>query len=339
MTQTKIGIIGLGSIAQLRYFPLLKNMKNIEIVAVSELRKNQLKMVADKFNIVNRFQDYKEMTQNPEIEAVIITTPTDTHFQIAINCLKAGKHILIEKPATKSLREAVEIKKIADENKRIAMVGMNLRFRPDTMLLKSFVNSKDLGEIFYIKASWIKSRSSQANWVLEQEKSGGGVLMDLGILLLDLAVWSLNYPDLETVSIKNFKHRTKTVEDSSIGLLRFKNNIVLAYEVSWSLNSDKEQMQLEFFGENGVARLSPLTAYKTIGNDRIDISPLMRKISNNELYLKSFENELKHFLASISNNVGVVSSIEGAMHRMKMIDSMYKSAELGREIEVPFGFE
>ncbi len=339
MTQTKIGIIGLGSIAQLRYFPILKNMKNIEIVAVSELKKNQLKMVADKFNIVNRFQDYQEMLKNSEIEAVIITTPTDTHFQIAIDCLKAGKHILIEKPATKSLQEAIQIKKIASENKRIAMVGMNLRFRPDTMLLKSIVNSKDLGEIFYIKASWTKSRSSQANWALEKEKSGGGVLMDLGILLLDLAIWSVNYPDLETVSIKNFKHRTTAVEDSSIGLLRFKNNLVLAYEVSWLLNNDKEQMQLEFFGENGVARLSPLTAYKKIGNDRIDISPLMRKISNNELYLKSFENELKHFVASISNNVGVVSSIEGAMHRMKMIDSMYKSAELGREVEVPFEFE
>ncbi len=332
MAKVKIGVIGLGGIAQLAHLPLLKQLHNVEIAAVSDIKKNQLKNVADKFGVEKRYADYKKMLAEVPLDGVIIATPTDTHYEIAIDCLNAGKHILIEKPVTRNYNEALEIRKAAAEKGKLAMVGMNMRFRPDSMLMKSLLSSHELGEIFYVRASWIRKRSSTANWLVRKDKAGGGVLMDLGIVLLDLASWLLEYPKIDSVSVQNFKHRTQTVEDSSVGMLRLSGKHVLNFEVSWSLNSEKDKLELDFFGTKGTAHLNPLRAYKVIGEEKIDITPFTPSAKGADIYIKSYENELKHFVAAVQNLIGIVSSIDGALHRMKLMDALYKSAKQGKEI-------
>ncbi len=332
MAKVKVGVIGLGGISQLAHLPVLAKLSNVEITAVSDIKKTQLKNIADKFGIEKRFTDYREMLESVPLDAVIITTPTDTHYQIAIDSLNAGKHVFVEKPVTRTFNEALEIRKKASEKGKLVMVGMNMRFRPDAMLMKSLLGSKELGEIFYIRASWIHKRSSSANWLMAKEKAGGGVLMDLGVLLIDLAVWLLGYPKVEKVSVENFKHRTKSVEDSSVGMLRLSKNLILSFEVSWSLNSEKDKLELDFFGTKGTAHLNPLRAYKIIGEEKVDITPFAPKAKPSQIYLKSFENELKHFIAATQNLIGIVSSIDGALHRMKLMEAMYNSAKSHKEL-------
>ena len=333
MANVKIGIIGLGGIAQLAHLPLLKQISNAEIAAVSDIKKTQLKNVADKFGVKNRFTDYREMLEKVPLDAVIIATPTDTHYEIAIDCLNAGKHILVEKPVTRNFDEALSIRKLAAEKGKLVMVGMNLRFRPDAMLMKSLLGSKELGEIFYIRGTWIRKRSSTSNWLMAKEKAGGGVLMDLGVPLLDLTSWLLEYPEIKKVSVQNFMHRTETVEDSSVGMLRLDNKRIISFEVSWSLNSEIDKLGLDFFGTHGTAHLNPLNAYKIIGEEKIDITPYAPTLKGFEIYVKSYENELKHFIAAVQGLIGIVSSIDSALHRMKLIEALYKSAEIGSEIE------
>ncbi len=135
---TKIAVIGLGGVAQLVRLPILSKINSAEIVAVSELSKTRLNTVADKFHIKERFTNFKEMIEKVDFDAAIISTPTNTHKDIAVECLNNKKHVLIEKPIALNFEEAKEIDDAAKKNKCHAMVGMNFRFRPDTMLSKKF---------------------------------------------------------------------------------------------------------------------------------------------------------------------------------------------------------
>lgn len=334
MKKTKIAVIGLGGIAQLVHLPILSKLNNAEISAVSDKSKSNLKSVADKFGIKNRYVDYKELLRNDDCDAVIISTPTSTHRDIAIDVLKAGKHVLIEKPVAKSLKEAEDIKKASLKYNKSVMVGMNLRYRPDAMLVKSLLNNKEIGDVFYIKASWLRKQSSSEKWFMKKGEAGGGVLMDLGILLLDLSIWLLNYADVSAVSVKNFMHRTKAIEDSSVGLVRLKGNKLINFEVSWSLLSDKDNLHLDIFGTQGTVHLNPLRAYKLINGVKIDYSPSHSAAGNKNLYKKSYENELKHFIGTVEGNVGITSSIDSALHRMKLLEALYKSANTNAEVKL-----
>jgi predicted dehydrogenase len=210
--KTKIGIIGLGSIAQLVHLPILSKINSVEIAAVAEVSKNRLKSVAEKFNVKNRFTDYSKMLNETDLDAVIITTPTNTHKKIAIECLKKGKHLLIEKPIALNFDETKEINEEAKRQKKNVMVGMNFRFRPDTMMLKSLINSGELGDIFYLRCGWTRKQSSQQQWFNKKSLAGGGVVLDLGIVLLDTALWLYDYPKVKSVTAQNYKHPHITIE-------------------------------------------------------------------------------------------------------------------------------
>lgn len=331
MTKTRVGVIGLGGIAQLVHLPILSKLPSVQIEAVSEINKTRLKTISEKFGIDKTYTDYNEMLKNTELDAAIIATPTNTHHQVAIDCLNTGLNILIEKPIATNLEEAQNIDATAKQVNKMVMVGMNARFRPDSMLLKSLINSGELGEIFYIRCGWNRKQSSNENWFLKKKEAGGGVILDLGIVLLDLGIWLLDYPPLQSVSVQNFMHQSESVEDSAVGFLRFKNNAVLNFEISWSFHSEKDSFALTAFGTKGTAHLNPLRAYKRMGGSHIDYTPgTAGNIKN--LYKKSYENELKHFLASVRGEVKPHSSSEDALIRMELIEGIYKSAELKSEI-------
>jgi predicted dehydrogenase len=331
--KTKVGIIGLGGIAQLVHLPILSKLNNVDIEAVAEVNKSRLKAIADKFSIKNRFADYKELLVNPDIEAVVIATPTSTHAEIAIECIQAGKHVLIEKPLGRTIDEANKINAAAKKHKRLAMVGMNLRFRPDAMLLKTVLNSGELGEIFYIKCSWLRKQSSEQNWFMKKSESGGGVISDIGIVLIDLSCWLIDYPDVKSASVQTYKHRTKEVEDSAVGLIRFKNNTVINFEVSWSLHSEQDSMRLTAYGTQGTAQLNPLRAYKRIESTKIDYTPAKSSSAKN-LYKKSYENELKHFIGAVRSTNPLRSTTEDILTQMKLLSAIYESSEKHCEINL-----
>lgn len=333
MQKVKIGVIGLGSIAQLVHLPNLSKLENAELVAVSEVKKNRLITIADKFNVVERYSDYNEMLEKSEIEAVIIATPTNTHKDIAIDCLNAGKDVLVEKPLARTYAEAKAVVDAAKKNKRKLMVGMNLRYRPDTMLLRSIVSSGEIGEPFYTKCGWVRRQSSEEKWFTKKEEAGGGVIIDLGIHLLDLALWLMNYPEVDSVSCKNYFHNTKNVEDTSISFLKFKNDSLINLEVSWSLPTDKDHFYLSVFGTKGSFTLSPLHVYKRINNEILDLTPA--QIDNaTTLFKKSYLNELKSFVGAVKELNPLLSPGEEALERMKIIEAMYQSANKDSEIKL-----
>lgn len=328
---TKIAVIGLGGVAQLVRLPILSKINSAEIVAVSELSKTRLNTVADKFHIKERFTNFQEMIEKVDFDAVIISTPTNTHKDIAVECLNNKKHVLIEKPIALNFEEAKEIDDAAKKNKRHAMVGMNFRFRPDTMLLKSLINSGELGDLFYIKCGWSRKQSSQQKWFNKKNLAGGGVLLDLGIVLLDTALWLLDYPKINNVTAQNFYHSMQSMEDSSVGFIRFNNSSILNYEVSWSFHDETDSFKLAALGTEGTGHLNPLRAYKKVGSARVDYSVSSGTQAKN-LFKKSYENELKHFIGAITNSIPLISSSDEALLRMKLVENLYSSAKNKSEI-------
>lgn len=332
MEPTKVSLIGLGGIAQLTHLPNLLKINNLTVTAVAEINKNRLNTIADKFNIKDRYLDYKEMLAKDKCDAVIVATPTSTHKDVTIDCLSAKKNVLVEKPLARNFNEAKLIHATAKKFKKKLMVGMNLRFRPDAMLLRSLMNSGEIGEPFYVKCGWIRRQSSTQKWFTTKTQSGGGVIFDLGILLLDLALWLLDYPKVSSVSTKNFHHNTKNVEDTSISFLKFNNSTVVSLESSWSLVLDKDDFYVNIYGTKGYATLNPFRVFKKVDNQSMDLTP--SQLENPlTLFKKSYQNELKTFIGAIRGINPVISSSEEALSRMKIVDSMYKSASLNKEIK------
>ena len=333
MEKTRVAVIGLGSVAQLVHLPNLVKIKNAEITAVAEINKNRLNSVADKYGIKKRFKDYTELLSDDETEAVIIATPTHLHKEIAIACLSAGKDVLVEKPLARSSKEGQEIIECAKKNKRKLMVGMNLRYRPDSMLIRSLIDAGEIGDAFYIKCGWIRKQSSSEKWFTKREEAGGGVILDLGINLVDLALWLADYPKVISVSTQNYRHQSRNLEDTSISFLRCENSVTISIEASWSMAEQKDIFFTNVYGTKGSIGLNPFRLVKALADEQIDFGSTFSE-SPTEAFKKSYLNELKSFIGATRGLNPVFSSGEEALQLLKIAEAMYISAEKNQEIKI-----
>ena len=333
MEKTRVAVIGLGGVAQLIHLPNLMKLNSVDVAAAAEVNKSRLAIVSDKFNIKERYSDYNELLAKSDVEAVIISTPTNTHKEIAIAALKAKKHVLVEKPFARTYAEAKPIVDSAKRNKKKLMVGLNLRYRPDAMLLKSLIKSDEIGVPNYVKAGWVRRQSSREKWFTKKAESGGGVILDLGILLLDLCLWLLDYPAVQTVSTQSFKTNTKTVEDTSISFIRCKKSSLISLETSWSLLLDKDQFNVTVYGSKGSASINPFRVFKQLDDKLIELSP-PKEENPVTLFQKSYYNELKSFISAVRGLSPLMSGGEEGLIRMKVIEAMYKSSDQKTEVSI-----
>jgi predicted dehydrogenase len=333
MDKVRVAIIGLGGVAQLVHLPNLLKIPNVEVRAVAEIKTSRLNAVADKFNIKERYKDYNELLVKSEIDAVIISTPTGLHKDIAIDCLNAKKDILVEKPVAPTFNDAVAIQQTAKKNKCNLMVGMNLCFRPDSIMLKTLIQSGEIGEPFYARAVWIRRKSSEEKWFMRREQAGGGVMLDLGISLLDISLWLIDYPSVKSVQTQNYCQNNSKLEDTSISFIRCSDSKIINIETSWTLPVEKDLFQLTIFGSKGSITSSPLHIYKKVNNQLVDLKPSLPD-SPSQLFQKSYFNELKSFVGAIKGLNPLFSSGDEAVDRMKVIEAMYLSAKKNREINI-----
>jgi len=333
MEKTRVAVIGLGSVAQLVHLPNLVKIKNAEISALAEINKNRLYSVADKYGIKKVYSDYKQLLNDSNIDAIIIATPTHLHKQMAIDCLTAGKDVLVEKPLARNSSEGIEIIECAKKHNRKLMVGMNLRYRPDSMLIRSLIDAGEIGNPFYIKCGWIRKQSSSEKWFNRREEAGGGVILDLGVNLIDLALWLANYPTAISVSTKNYSHNSKNLEDTSISLIRCENSVTINIEASWSLAEEKDTFYTNVYGTKGSIGANPFKLIKVLEDEQIDLGSTFVETPT-EAFKKSYLNELKSFIGAIRGLNPVFSSGEEALQLMKIAEAMYKSAEKDQEIKI-----
>jgi predicted dehydrogenase len=331
MDKIKISIVGLGGITQITHLPVLSKMEGVEIVSVCDIDKAKARNIANKYNIKHFSNNLEELLKTVEADLLIVASPTHVHRDNAITGLENGLHVLVEKPLARNYNEAKEIVEAAKKAKKNVMVGMNTRFRPDIMMQESFLSANEIGEIFYIKAGFLKKRSTIEKWIESKEQSGGGVFLDLGVVLLDIALWVLKFPKIKSVSAVNFFHTFKNVEDSSFVMLRFENNATVTLETSWTLHRENDLFYFNVYGKEGSSSINPLRIYKKIQGTLVNITPIKIETPSN-IFKRSYEYELQYFLQNIRNSETILSNGEEAMQRMQIVDAVYKSAKLGREV-------
>ena len=155
--------------------------------------------------------------------------------------------------------------------------------------------------------------------------------MDLGVVLLDTALWLMKFPKVKSVSAVNYNQNTTDVEDSSFAMIKFENNATLALEASWALHREDDLFYCNVYGTQGSSQINPLKIYKSMHGNLVNVTPIkMEKPAN--MFKRTYEYELTHFIKSIQENIELLSSGSESLIRLKIVDAVYESARTGKEV-------
>lgn len=311
-------------------------MEQVDVAAVCDTNKKKVQWVAEKFGVERYGTSLDELLKMDDIDAVDVCVPTEKHMDVVLAALSAGKHVLVEKPMALNHQQAEKMVAAAEKYDRRLMVAMNVRFREDSLVLHKFTARGELGDIFYVKAGWLRRKQDLSHKALYewQKRSGGGVLMDLGIQMLDVGLWLMGNQPAKSVKSAVYSNVTGLeVEDSAAAFISLKNGATLTVEVSWTLLSDKDFFYTNLFGANGGALLNPLRIHKELHGSLVNVTPV-KKESPENLYKRSYENELRQFAECILEGTEVISSGEEQLERMRILDAIYRSAQSGEEVSL-----
>jgi len=331
----RIGIIGAGAIAQVEHIPALKKLKDVEILALCDRDEEKAQRVAQKFGIERVVEDYEELVRMDDIDGVHICTPNFLHAPMTVAALSYGKNVLCEKPLARNALEAEEMVKAAEKAKKILMPAVNNRFRADSRLLKKFVEKGELGQILYAKTGWLRRPTewSGSAWHGDKKVSGGGVLMDLGVHMLDLCLWLMGNPGVVSVSASTYsKAGKRDVEDSATCFLRLEGGATVTLDVSWTLLLESNFGYLNLYGRSGVALLNPLRIHKEMHGTLANVTPSVEPTRN--IHKQSYEVEIEHFVDCVRKGETPVSSGKEGLEVMRVVDAIYKSAETKKEVKL-----
>ena len=334
MNKVRLGIIGAGGIVQIQHLPFLREYSAVELVAICDIDRLKASALAKKFGIEYVYRQADDVFKRDDIDAVLISTPNNSHMPMALAAFAAKKHVLIERPIARNRNEAERMVKAAEQAGCSLMVAMNHRFRPDSLILQNLISKDELGEVYHINAAWMRRKtvSPRPAWMLDPKFSGGGVMMDLGIQMLDLCLWLLGNPEVESVKAKCYNSIYKAkVEDHAGVCLSLENGKSIILQVAWDIPSSHTIAFTTVHGETGTAWLNPLRINRELHGQMMELSP-GNQYNRMELYERSYENEVKHFIESVRDGRQPVSSGSESLKVMKAIEMIYRSAAEGREV-------
>lgn len=336
MSKVKIALAGVGGISQIVRIPTLKKMEDVELVAICDLDEAKVSFIAEKYDIPRVYFDFQNLLKREELDGIFICTPNNFHYPMALASLDKGIPTLVEKPVALNSEQAQRLHEKAKSKDTLLVVGMNYRFRDDAMILKEFMRKGEIGEPFYVKTGWLRhwSRPKLQTWLTDSKISGGGVLMDMGIQLIDLSLWLLGTPKVKNVCAYSYNlFMEGDVEDSALAIIQTENDEAITVEVSWRMHLEKDMNYAHVFGKEGSAFMNPLRLYKEMHGNLVNVTPVEPE-SNVDVYKKSFFNEIKNFINVIKGEEEPVTPIEDGVYLMKILDAIYQSAKNGQQIDL-----
>jgi predicted dehydrogenase len=330
----RMGLVGVGAAAQVSHIPVLKRMEDVELVALCDRDGEKAARVATKFSVARSTNRLDDLLADDEIDAIDICTPNFLHAPMATAALEAGKHVLCERPLARSAEEARAMVKAARKADRILMCSVAHRFRPDAQLLRRFVDKGDLGQIFLAKAGWLRLRTQwdSDEWRAQKRESGGGVVLDLGFHMLDLALWVLGSPAVESVTASVHRLKKGEVEDSATAFLRLEGGATLSLELTWGLLMEKDFNYLNLFGSGGAALLNPFRVHKGMHGTLVNVTPALDTARNQ--YKQSIEAQIDHFADALRKGHKPMGEAEEILPVMELMDAIYRSADQGKEVKL-----
>ncbi|MFJ7936161.1 Gfo/Idh/MocA family protein [Sporosarcina sp. NPDC096371] len=346
----KVGVIGGGSISEFHIKPYLKNV-GVKLLALCDSNEQRLAEAGECYGVTVLYSSYEELLKNEDIDAVSICTWNNTHAEIAIAALEAGKHVLVEKPLSMTVDQALAVQAAVEKSGKLLQVGFVRRHGDNTKILKEFIDQDEFGEIYYAKASCLRRLGNPGGWFSDKSKSGGGPLIDLGVHMIDISWYLMGKPRPVSVSgntyskLGNRSHieclsfyqaadynpTVNNVEDLANALIRFDNGASLYVDVSFTLHAKKDELSVKLFGEKGGAEIEPELAMVTEKNNTIlNITPQIDSLSFD--FEGAFRNEINHFVDCCIEGKETIAPVADGVQVMKMLNAVYESAKTGKEV-------
>jgi predicted dehydrogenase len=325
----RIALLGAGSIAQVVHLPILARMRGVEVVAIADRDAHTARTIAGRFG-VPRVETRSAEVLTDDVDAVVVCTPSNRHEEQVSAALRAGKHVLCEKPLALTEAGVRRILELEGADRRL-MVAMNQRFRPDAAALRQFVTGGELGEVFYLKAGWLnRYRPRGRTWRDRRATAGGGAFMDLGVQVLDLALWILDYPEAERISAHMRGTPESEVEDSAVVVLRLADDRLVNLECTWNLKAQRDRQFLHVMASAGSGSLSPLAVFKDMPVGLAEVTPQL-PVARENLFTASYRNELTRFVEVVRGERDAGPPTEHAT-LMRLVEAAYRSATERREV-------
>lgn len=336
------GIIGAGGIAKRRMLPAMMQSENTEVVALMDKDLDSLRELSKDYNIGKIYVNEDDLLENLDVEAVYVASPVVFHLEQAKKVLRAGKHLLLEKPLTLDVAQAMELLAIYEQSNVLAMPAMVMRFHPGHQEIRKLIKTGELGEIVSCRAQltcWFPDMEN--NWRQYKETAGGGALMDMGIHCIDLLSYLTGQEIVKVgglIDTKTFKYE---VEDSASILLQLKNGANCYVDVNNNIPDEAANCFLEIYGTKGS-----IIARGTIGQDGsgeiemvlsdqsngYDIEQKRETSSSKVLeyvYSNPYERQITAFTNSILASEAPPIQLTEGVQVLRVIETAYKAAKQG----------
>jgi len=366
----RIGFIGCGWIAQ-SHVKSFKKQPDVEIVAGCDLIPGKAKAFFEKYEVEGvktDYKDHKEMLDDEslQLDAVTICTYNRQHAEPAIYALKKGMHVLLEKPFTVTLDEAVEVCRAEKESGKILSIGFQPRMDANMKMIKKIVESGALGEVYYIQTGGGRRRGIPTPFgttFIEDKTAGIGALGDIGCYSLDMVLNAIGYPKPLTGSgyksnffgtDPNYCNYVKTghpeyaekfgVDDFAAAFIRLEGGVILDFRIAWAMNIDTPGDTL-ILGKKGGLRIpstdcwngsvgGPMKLYHEVcGEQTVTEIPII-VTSEEKKGISLFDLKIRSFLDAVKEGGAAPVPSSQILYNQAIIDGIAKSAAAGREVEI-----
>lgn len=349
----RAGVIGLGA-GQAHMSGYVK-ADGVDLVAIAGKEKERLTGASERFDVPHTFEDWEDLVARDDIDLVSIATPNALHAPIAIAALRAGKHVLSEKPLSIDAGAAQQMVDAAVEAGRVLQTAFNFRRRGDVRTLRKHLDTGSLGRIYHAKSTWLRRSGipGLGSWFTSKDLAGGGPLIDLGVHVLDLALYLLDEPRVVSVTAATYAElgtrgrggsgssftRFGTglayeVEDLATAFLRFEDGGSLRLEASWaSYSKAGDDIEIQLMGTEGGAQIlienysdeNTLRIFTDVGGQPAVTYPTTPPSTGHT-------GVVADFLAAVREGNWAAHVGHDGLRRAQVIDACYASAREGREV-------
>lgn len=352
----RVGVIGAGVGAL--HLAAYAQIPEVEIVALAGLDDERVRSVAAEYGVPQTYREYEQLLAAPNVDAVSICLPNVLHAPVSIAALQAGKHVLVEKPLARNAAEAREIAgAAAAAQPHVLMVSFDKRYRSDVQWVKQYINSGAIGRIYYAKAHWMRRSGIPrlGSWFVSKAQAGGGPLVDLGVHVLDMAMYLMGEPAPLAVSASTYaefgprgqkgwvgrnqfsdEREPYEVEDLATAFVRLGGGATLLLEASWATHSSVgDDFGVTLYGSEGGVELmvrnytydDTVRVFTDIGGIPTNLAPRIPK-GNGHLEV------IRRFVAAALDGGPVTPSAEEGLRRAEVLDACYRSAAAAREVAI-----
>lgn len=343
-SQSKVtaAVIGLG-MGRGHLNNLLAN-PNVKVVAACDKTPDRITRVQAEHPELKSdffFDDYQKMIDTAKPDAVVIALPNFLHHPVTMYALKAGAHVLCEKPMAMNCTEAAEMADTACRLNKTLMINFSYRFKPTTIAMEKVIAAGQVGQVYFANTGWLRQNGIPrgVGWFYRKQMAGGGPLIDLGVHRIDLAWYLMGRPKVESVSGMTFQKfgpqvlPEYDVEDLAAGFVKFQDGRCMQITVSWaSFCETPEQMWTELYGTDGAAiERNTGGGYQWTVKILKDVAGFRIGGEPSGLPAKA-PSSIDHFIDCVMTGSKPGPSAEDGLEIQRILDGLYQSAATGREI-------